>query len=209
MSEQIINPYLTPQVSSGILVYQPEFKKFPKIFRLYEQPIVVTEKIDGTNGLIYIHKESNTIMAGSRKRWITTSDDNYGFARFVENNRDELIEKLGDGYHYGEWWGQGIQRHYNMDHRVFSLFNVSRWSEDRVRPSCCDVVPEFPEYGIKSLSELNYLFDSLKSENSLAASKYKLYFSPIEGLMVYFKNSDRYEKIIFDESKKRRKNEKI
>jgi hypothetical protein len=49
--------------------------------------------------------------------------------------------KLGAGYHYGEWWGQGIQRRYGLSEKRFSLFNVSRWSDDDIRPACCYVVP--------------------------------------------------------------------
>ena len=93
----------------------PEFRGFNKIARL-NRPIVITEKIDGTNGLIYID-EQNNIFAGSRKRWLWGSiqkeihNDNHGFVRWVMENQKGLL-KLGAGYHYGEWWGQGIQRRY-------------------------------------------------------------------------------------------------
>ena len=71
------------------------------------------------------------IYAGSRTRWITPQDDNYGFAGWVERNSGELT-KLGEGHHFGEWWGLGIQRKYNKKEKTWSLFNVSRWNcEDR------------------------------------------------------------------------------
>jgi len=116
-----------------------EFEKFSKIPRLSRE-CVITEKIDGTNGVIYINEEEGEFLVGSRKRWITPEDDNYGFARWVDENKEELL-KLGSGTHFGEWWGQGIQRRYDMDKKVFSLFNTHRWSDDLIRPKCCSVVP--------------------------------------------------------------------
>lgn len=113
-----------------------EFVEFPKIAR-FSREIIITEKIDGTNACVYVG-EDGTVLAGSRSRWITPSDDNFGFAAWVAEHSSELRE-LGPGRHFGEWWGRGIQRHYDMPCRVFSLFNVDRWSDSR--PKCCDVVP--------------------------------------------------------------------
>lgn len=119
----------------------PDFVPFPKIARL-SRDIIITEKLDGTNAQVHI-SEDGDITAGSRSRWITTKDDNYGFARWVEGNKTELL-KLGPGGHFGEWWGKGIQRGYKLQGKRFSLFNVSRWddllTEDN-RPLCCSVVP--------------------------------------------------------------------
>jgi hypothetical protein len=86
-----------------------EFTEFPKMARLTRE-VIVTEKIDGTNAQIFIG-EDGTIMAGSRTRWITPQDDNFGFAGWVDAHRDELLT-LGPGRHFGEWWGAGIQRRY-------------------------------------------------------------------------------------------------
>ena len=80
----------------------PEFIPFPKIARL-SRLAIVSEKIDGTNAQVLI-TEDGDIFAGSRSRWITPEDDNYGFARWVEGNKDTLL-KLGPGRHMGEWWG--------------------------------------------------------------------------------------------------------
>jgi hypothetical protein len=68
-----------------------EFKEFNKITRLFEQDIVVTEKIDGTNGLVFIPEDLTYVRAGSRTRWVSTTDDNYGFAKWVEDNADDLM----------------------------------------------------------------------------------------------------------------------
>lgn len=118
-----------------------EFEKFPKIARLSRE-IVITEKIDGTNAQIYIG-ENGEFLTGSRKRWITPDDDNFGFSRWAHEHKEELINGLGIGRHYGEWWGSGIQRGYGLPkgEKRFSLFNVSRWVDDSVRPKCCHVVP--------------------------------------------------------------------
>lgn len=92
------------------------------------------------------------VFAGSRKRWLDTSSggDNFGFAKWVQANTEELL-KLGEGRHYGEWYGKGIQRNYGLAEKQFALFNVGKWaSHDKpievkkkqvYPPKCCGVVP--------------------------------------------------------------------
>ncbi len=89
-----------------------EFVPFPKIARLSRE-VVVTEKIDGTNAQICVNDDMTDIVAGSRSRWITPVDDNFGFARWAQDNKQELL-KLGPGSHFGEWWGAGVQRRYGL-----------------------------------------------------------------------------------------------
>jgi len=103
-----------------------EFTAFPKIAR-YSRECIVTEKIDGTNAQIFIG-EDGEFLTGSRKRWITPEDDNYGFSRWAHDHKGELLT-LGPGRHFGEWWGGGIQRGYGLEkgEKRFSLFNVVRW----------------------------------------------------------------------------------
>lgn len=123
----------------SMLESTPEkFPSFPKIPRLSRE-CVITEKLDGTNASIFIG-EAGEIKAGSRKRWITPEDDNFYFAAWVRDNKNELL-KLGPGHHFGEWWGLGIQRGYGLYERRFSLFNTAKWSDDYARPKCCGVVP--------------------------------------------------------------------
>lgn len=69
-----------------------EFTEFPKIAR-YSRECLVTEKIDGTNGCIFIG-EDGEFLIGSRSQWITPERDNHGFARWAMENKDELM-KLG------------------------------------------------------------------------------------------------------------------
>ncbi len=123
------------------------FKEWGKIARL-RRDITVTEKIDGTNAHIYITATPESLadipdevvaqvggfilLAGSRTRYIKPGVDNFGFASWVKENAETLV-KLGEGRHYGEWWGRGIQRGYGLTERRFSLFNVKRW-EEQVAP---------------------------------------------------------------------------
>lgn len=122
------------------------FVEFPKIAR-YWREVVVTEKIDGTNAQIYVNDTMTEVFAGSRSQWITPEKDNFGFARWVQEHREDLLA-LGPGSHFGEWWGAGIQRRYDLKEKRFSLFNTYRWSDVQnhtneavKRPACCHVVP--------------------------------------------------------------------
>jgi len=118
-----------------------EFKGWPKIGRDNPFSGTITEKIDGTNACIII-QDGKVVGVQSRKRLITPDDDNYGFAGWVERNEDEL-ESLGDGYHYGEWAGLGIQKNpHNLECKQFFLFNTHRWNPNNPnKPECCQVVP--------------------------------------------------------------------
>lgn len=140
-----------------------DFVPFPKLSRIFRD-IVVTEKIDGTNAQVYVSPDGD-VFAGSRTRWITPEDDNFGFAAWVRDHADELRDGLGAGHHFGEWWGKGIQKGYGLDHRRFSLFNVSRWRDDAVRPACCHVVPvlyegAFSEAAVRHTAEILALYGS-------------------------------------------------
>lgn len=116
------------------------FEAFESIARL-SRDCVITEKIDGTNGQIYVG-EDGLVMAGSRNRWLglEKTEDAFGFCRWVKDHEDELRTGLGPGRHFGEWWGAGIQRRYGLAEKRFSLFNSGSWTDD-VRPKCCHVVP--------------------------------------------------------------------
>lgn len=192
-------------------VEQLNFEKFPKIPRL-NRDIIITEKIDGTNAQIYISDEPVTmriemprgadtlirqktsrVWAGSRKRWIIPEHDNFGFAAWVEEHADEL-QRLGPGRHFGEWWGQGINRGYGLKEKRFSLFNVSRWinpdsftfeQEPRLPnrtlvPACCNVVPVL-WYGTNLQTIITDSLKVLQIEGSAAAPG----FMNPEGIVIY------------------------
>jgi hypothetical protein len=163
-----------------------EFNPFPKIGRLSNETVIITEKLDGTNAQVVINGDQ--IRAGSRNRWITPEDDNFGFARWVETNRTELL-KLGDGQHFGEWWGRGIQRGYDLTERRFSLFNHTRWwdaygammeGRDNSFPKCCSVVPKIAECEF-DLGLINHWLHWLLENGSQAAHG----FPDPEGIIIY------------------------
>ncbi len=155
------------------------FEEFPKIARL-NRDCVISEKIDGTNGQIIITEEGE-VVAASRSRLISTRDDNFGFAAWVSENRDDL-RKLGPGRHFGEWWGAGIQRRYGLTgpDKRFSLFNAERWSDDAVRPACCGVVPVLYQ-GLFHSIEVERVLDDLRRHGSRAAPG----FMKPEGVIIW------------------------
>lgn len=173
-----------------------EFQTFTKIARLSRE-IVVTEKIDGTNGLIAIG-EDGEFQVGSRNQWITPEKDNAGFARWAYEHKDELMT-LGVGFHYGEWWGQGIQRGYGLKEKRFSLFNTARWSDDSLRPACCHVVPVLYT-GMFYTTQIDDALNQLRIYGSKAAPG----FMKPEGVVIYHTAGNLYFKktIEGDESPK-------
>ena len=126
---------------------------------------IITEKIDGTNAQILI-TEDGQMLVGSRTRWITPESDNFGFAAWCRDNREQLL-KLGPGRHFGEWWGQGIQRGYGLTEKRLSLFNVARWQNDPL-PPCVGIVPVLYR-GEFSTIECHYALAKLSDNGSLAA----------------------------------------
>lgn len=132
--------------------FTPEFTPWPRTPRLFRD-VVITEKLNGTNSAVHISAlpdagdghyvfdlppDSHSLVvddtryvvsAQSRKRIITPgkTTDNYGFADWVYANAADLVHILGEGIHFGEWWGRGIQHGYGLEERRFSLFNVARW----------------------------------------------------------------------------------
>lgn len=180
------------------------FKAWPKIPRLENEVYHVTEKIDGTNAAIIIQpwlsdgsqptpieemhteEECYGIWAQSRTRLITPEEDNFGFAKWVKENSEQLITDLGEGYHYGEWYGLGINRGYNLDHKRFSLFNPTKQS------SVCHNVPYIVE--CRHLDTIEIEIEQLKQNGSYASPGY---MRP-EGLVVYAEKAKTYWKVIID-----------
>jgi hypothetical protein len=166
----------------------PAFRKIPRLNRR----VVVTEKIDGTNALIAI-SDDGKIRAGSRSRWITPEHDNFGFAGWVKQHKDELYQ-LGPGLHFGEWWGEGIQRRYGLSEKRFSLFNTTRWTQE-TRPACCHVVPVLYDGPFMDI-RLTRIIDTLKEHGSQAAPG----FDWPEGIVVWHETSGATMKYTFDKN---------
>jgi hypothetical protein len=165
---------------------RPEFQEWPKIPRLRRE-IIISEKLDGTNSSVTITDEGE-FYTGSRTRWITPEQDNYGFARWAHEHETEL-RTLGPGTHFGEWWGAGIQRTYGLKEKRFSLFNTGRWisqepdrfnDRQEVVPACCSVVPILYR-GIFDSNAIESVVELLRSKGSVAAPG----FARPEGVIVY------------------------
>jgi hypothetical protein len=172
-----------------------EFVEFPKIFRL-QRRIIVTEKIDGTNACVHV-AEDGTVTAGSRTRWISPEADNFGFAFWVSEHREEL-RLLGSGRHFGEWWGQGIQRRYDLKEKRFSLFNVGRWAmgtvADRAPPACCSIVPVLGQFDTFDTDGIRACLNGLRDTGSAAAPG----FMRPEGIVIFHAPSGNLYKQTID-----------
>jgi len=147
--------------------HPPEFKPFPSIARLNRE-CIITEKIDGTNGCVVV-TEDGGVWAQSRNRMLVSDTDPFGFALWVERNKDALRVALGAGYHFGEWWGSGIQRRYGLTgtDKRFSMFNVDRWSEASLPPGVTTVPVLYR--GLFRTDAITDAMALLRSEGSLAA----------------------------------------
>lgn len=187
------------------------FLPFPKLSRLSRE-CIVTEKIDGTNAQIYIEPHVTRwedeqrpvatvnrldLWAGSRTRLIAPgkTTDNFGFAAWVRDNAEELV-KLGEGRHFGEWWGKGIQRGYGLDEKRFSLFHDAGI---KVLPSCVSVVPRLYAGSFDSFMGHQFdIMDNLKMGGSVAA---RGFMNP-EGIVVYHTAAKIAFKKTFDDRHK-------
>lgn len=162
-----------------------EFKPWEKIPRENPFNATISEKIDGTNACIIII-DGEIVGTQSRKRLITVEDDNFGFAQWVDENKDDIVN-LGDGYHYGEWAGPGIQKNpHNLDQKRFFLFNTFRWNPNNPnRPECCDVVPVV----YQGVIDGDTISNALKELAENAGENEKP-----EGLVVYYHAFRKYTK---------------
>jgi len=162
-----------------------EFKAWEKIPRENPFTVTITEKMDGTNACIVI-QDGAIVAVQSRKRFITPEDDNFGFAKWVEDNNDDLLS-LEEGYHYGEWAGLGIQKNpHNLEGKKFFLFNTFRWNIDNPnRPKCCNVVPILYQ-GMLEPETIPELLEGLKNEADVGETP--------EGVVVYYHAFRKYTK---------------
>lgn len=170
-----------------------EFKRWPKIPRIENETYTVTEKIDGSNACVVIDAEGN-IGAQSRTQLIYPNDaehkhqDNLGFAAWVAEHADDL-KKLGPGHHYGEWWGQKINRAYGLDHKRFSLF--AWYTPDENMPECCYRVPVLSQSA--RYDELDTYIDFIKMGSCAAPG-----FLKPEGLVLRSNTNGGLFKVIID-----------
>jgi hypothetical protein len=154
-----------------------EFKPWPKTPRPKGDRITITEKLDGTNGCLII-RDGELVGVQSRNRMIKVGDDNFGFAAWAYGNA-ALLGSIGDGYHYGEWVGPGIQSNqHNLEDKAFFLFNTDR---------PLDTLPTIPE-----LKQVPVLYSGEntptaipKEYNDLNVRAFNEGYRP-EGIIVYY-----------------------
>ncbi len=163
----------------------PEFTKFPKIPRLDNLEMEITQKMDGTNAQILISPDDNgdlEVWAGSRNRWLTENHDNFGFAKFVKENETALIELLGEGRHFGEWCGPGINSGEGLPEKTLFLFNADRWGASKLIPRV-QCVPRL-YVGRVDLSHVELAMRNLATHGSMVVRD----FMEVEGVVVKIGN---------------------
>ena len=176
----------------------PSFSSIERLENLYCH---ITEKVDGTNGLIYIGDKYEAyypyelIRFGSRNRWITTEDDNCGFANFFSQYKAELddiidlirlekgeVEKGYSSQIYGEWFGKGIQRGYNLEAKFFMPFS-EYFATKMIDAGIAHIKMPVTLYSGKfSVEILEGCMNKLKDEGSQVVPGY----NRPEGVVVYF-----------------------
>ena len=177
-----------------------EFEAWPKIPRAILGDCVMTNKMDGTNACVII--EGGVIVGvQSRKRMLNVGKDpetkqerdNYGFASHVVHNKETFLA-LGEGRHYGEWAGEGIQKNpHDLTGKQFFLFNTLRWGVHNPPPKGIQVVEvlHHGEYTRQTVDDvMNDLLDRSVTEGWKA-----------EGIVVYFPKIKAMEKHTFEYSK--------
>lgn len=192
-----------------------EFMPWPKTARLF-RTVTVTEKLDGTNaairiqplsaepnrndtyhGFVWVQTRNDGVVevgAQSRNRLITPTDDNYGFAAWVAANAESLVTDLGIGAHFGEWWGQGIQRGYGLSEKRFSLFNTAKWGDAEFETPQLHTVPILYEGPFRQSEVIDGTCMTLRSLGSLAAPG----FQDPEGICIFHSQSRKVYKYTLD-----------
>jgi len=170
----------------------PEFREFPKIARLNRE-CIITEKIDGTNACVVVCEDGG-VWAQSRNRLLSHETDPFGFALWVERNKDALRAALGVGYHFGEWWGSGIQRRYGLEgaDKRLSLFNVERWSQVDLPPGVFTVPVLYR--GLFTTEAVTDALNVLRENGSLASPG----FDKPEGVVVFHVAANMGFKVTLD-----------
>jgi RNA ligase len=129
------------------------------------------------------------VRAQSRNRFVTTGGDLMGFGDWVEANAVALVATLGVGYHFGEWWGNGIQRNYGLPQgdKRFSLFNTSRWTPDLFEDDIASVpgLGVVPVLGRTTAIYVNDLLGHVvRNLHELGSAAVPGYANP-EGVVIY------------------------
>ena len=167
-------------------------KEFQKLPRFHGQ-CQITEKIDGTQARIMIKQRSDDeslvvpasvrfgmldIFAGSRRRLLLPEqNDNFAFRAWVAEHARALVEHLQEGgTYFGEWYGRGIGRDYDLDEKRLVLF-----SQTGAVPGLFECVPVLYE-GPFSQEAAYYCLERLQKSGSVLVPGYQ---EP-EGIVIAF-----------------------
>jgi hypothetical protein len=119
----------------------------------------------------------------------------------VQENADTLVRHLGEGRHFGEWWGSGIARKYGMDRKSFSLFNTYKYRDlvvaELVGDAYLTIVPVLYE-GEFSEQAVSTALWNLKELGSAAAPG----FLKPEGICIFHEQSKKVFKVTLDNNDK-------
>lgn len=173
-----------------------EFIKFKEIENIRKFNVTVTQKLHGTNASIFIFRNEETneldLRTGKRTSFCTPELDNAGFANFVYANKAEIIDKLGEGSHYGEWVGPGVNSSEGLvGEKRFVLFDVLKF-QDKQLPNRVDVVPLLYS-GRYSDEKIIEIMDNLKTNGS----KYVKGFMRPEGVVIHILGTNIRFKNVF------------
>lgn len=171
-----------------------EFRSFSEIVKYSGTKLIITQKLHGTNAQILVFKNEEGILdlkVGSRTRWLFPTQDNFGFCSFVLANKQDFIEKLGEGRHFGEWVGPGINSGEGLKERILVLFDFERYTE---LPTRVTTVPVLFNQTTTDLSIIDSVFEGLKA----TGSKLVPGFMRTEGIVITL-NGKRYKKVFIPE----------
>lgn len=178
------------------------FKPWPKIGRYTNNKIIISEKMDGTNGC-FIIKNGEVVGCQSRNRLLSINDDNMGFAKWVDQNKNTL-KIFPDGYYYGEWCGPGIQKNpHNLDEKTFFMFptGVTKFLDPLK-----NLLPT------STLKFVNILYSGVytstivdKTMSELAANAKRKGYKP-EGVVIYSISNNVFQKATFENPEGKWKN---
>lgn len=108
--------------------------------------LIGTVKIHGTNSSVGLDLKDNLLFYQSRNRVLSLDDDNYDFAKYIEDNKSEFLkifdeiknkintEKYDSIIIYGELAGKGIQNKVAVSQidRFFAPFSIVGVNKDTV-----------------------------------------------------------------------------
>lgn len=174
-----------------------EFRPWRSIERYQGIHVQIAEKLHGTSAQVHVQKQLDgtlKALAGKRTSYVGTTG-HFGFGEFVANNGQALCDSLGEGRHYGEWVGPGVNGQYGLTEKVFVLFNHRYHLPKKLAgklPNRVDVVPVLYD-GPYTPTIIGETMDNLKASGSVFAPG----FMKPEGVVLFFPQFNTMQKKVF------------